>query len=195
MNLLNAGCGTHYAEGWVNCDVWVSDTTRPDVRVDPDGRYPFPGGTFDAIYAGHVLEHIEWSKVGTFLDEMARVAAPGAWMLVVGPDVYRTIQRWKEGKEPWHMVASTMEHADVNHQPGREGEQWTAAHHHWNCHAERLGRLLSRWETEDVSDAIPDNYLARDSEGRRWWNDPVSGVKWPVVDKAPWQCGFRVRMP
>ena len=195
MNALNVGCGTHYAEGWVNTDVWVSDTTRPDVQVDPDGRYPFPDATFDALYLGHVLEHMEWSNIPGFLDEMERLAAPRAWMLVVGPDVFRTIRRWRAGKEPWEMVAMTMEHADMNYQPDRETEEWQGSHHYWNCHADRLGKLLSGWDAEDISDDIPDNFTESDPACRRWWDDPVSGVRWPVVDKAPWQCGFRVRMP
>ena len=33
MKLLNVGCGTHYAQGWVNADTWETEDTRPDVKV------------------------------------------------------------------------------------------------------------------------------------------------------------------
>jgi SAM-dependent methyltransferase len=190
MFRLNAGCGTHYADGWTNTDCWVSETTRPDVRVTECEPYPFPDDTFDAVYLGHVLEHIPWPDVVPFIVDMARVAKPGAPILAVGPDVYRTIRRWRDGQEPWHMVVSTMEHADGNYQPGREDEVWTAAHHHWNCHADRLATVMRAAGLDgvlDVSDIVPDNFQLH-GEASRWWDDPGTGVRWPVVCKASWQC-------
>ena len=47
MNLLNAGCGTHYASGWVNTDTWVTADTKPDVQVKPGEPYPFAENHFD----------------------------------------------------------------------------------------------------------------------------------------------------
>ena len=190
LALLNAGMGTHYADGWTNCDVWESDTTRPDVRVAEGAPYPFPDDTFDAVYLGHVLEHIPWPEVVPFLVDMNRIAKPGAPVLAVGPDVYRCIHRWRDGKEPWHMVASTMEHADVNYQPDREEEVWTAAHHHWNCHADRLVavmRAAGLADVVDISDKVPNNFQIP-GDGSRWWDDMDTGIRWPVVGKAPWQC-------
>ena len=195
MEMLNAGAGTHYAEGWVNTDVWESDTTRPDVRVTPGEPYPFPDDTFDAIYLGHVLEHIAWPDVVPFLLDMNRVAKPGAPILVVGPDVYRTIKRWSKGQEPWSMVESTLEHAGVNYQPGREDEVWIGAEHHWNCHAQRLLTVLRDVgfvDVTDLSDDIPNNFNYPGPEDR-WWTDPATGIRWPVVGKNAWQCAAHCR--
>ena len=184
MNLLNAGCGTHYAKGWVNCDVWESDTTRPDVKVKAGEPYPFDDNYFDAIYLGHVLEHIDWPSVPYFLDDMRRIAKPNAPLLIVGPDIVKTIQRWADGAEPWHMVMSTLEHQDFNWQPGRQTEFWDGATHHWNCHHDRVWNILTDMgfaDLEDYFDQIPNSVQMTS------WTDPKTGINWPVIGKWHWQ--------
>jgi len=188
VKYLNAGCGTHYAQGWVNTDVWESDTTRPDVRVVPGEPYPFENDTFDAVFLGHVIEHMPWNDVPTFLKDMSRIAKKDAPMLIVGPDVFKTIQRWKEGTEPWHMVMSVMEHLDMNFQPDRETEWWDGAHHHWNCHEERVKRLITGMgftDIENVFELIPNDPLGKS------WHDDKTGITWPVVGKYHWQLAYR----
>ena len=83
---LNVGCGTHYATGWVNTDVWEDHGTKPDVLVEAGKPYPFEDNSFDAIFLGHVLEHMDWSDVGGFLEDMNRIAKPDAPVLAVGQD-------------------------------------------------------------------------------------------------------------
>lgn len=187
MNLLNAGCGTHYAQGWVNVDVWSSDTTKPDVVAKPGEPYPFEDNYFDAVFLGHVIEHIPWPEVPAFLTDISRVAKPNAPILVVGPDVYKTIKRWKDGEEPWWMIESVMEHQDINHQPDREHEWWDGALHHWNCHEKRVEKLLGAVgfrNIENVFDSIPN-----DPYGKTWW-DEKNQITWPVVGKYWWQLAF-----
>lgn len=176
MNLLNAGCGTHYAKGWVNTDTWSGGDTKPDVLVEPGAPYPFEDNYFDAVFLGHVLEHIPWPEVPNFLSDMKRVAKPGAPFLVCGPDVYKTIERWANRQEPWHMVVSTMEHQDHVAKDG-----WTGAAHHWNCHHERVERLLSYMgfvDLQDVADVVPKNV-----SGKNWEH---KGINWPVVGHWYW---------
>lgn len=186
MKLLNAGCGTHYAQGWVNTDVWVSDTTKPDVKVTPGEPYPFEDNTFDAIFLGHVLEHIDWKEVPAFMEDMSRIAKPNAPILIVGPDVFKTIKRWAERQEPWWMIESTMEHQDINYQPEREHEWWDGATHHWNCHEARVIRLLEVMgfpNIENVFDEVPN--------GNNWPDKYVKDLVWPVVGKYYWQLCVR----
>jgi predicted SAM-dependent methyltransferase len=188
MKLLNAGCGTHYATGWTNTDVWESDTTKPDVRVIPGDPYPFDDNTFDAIYMGHVLEHIPWKDVPSFLKDMQRIAKPGSPLLVVGPDVYKTINLWKDGTQPWSMVESTLEHQDVNWQPDRTTEWWDGAHHHWNCHEKRIENLLEDAGFKNVVNVF--NLIPDDPSGKSWY-DPDTNIEWPVVGKYYWQLAYR----
>ena len=188
MNLLNAGCGTHYANGWVNTDVWSSDTTKPDVVVAPGEPYPFEENYFDGVFLGHVLEHIPWPEVPAFLDDISRVTKPGAPILVVGPDVYKTIQRWANRQEPWWMVESVLEHQDRNWQPEREGEWWDGAHHHWNCHEARVEKLLNGMGFTNITNVYED--IPNDANGKSWF-DAVTDITWPVVGKYYWQLAFR----
>lgn len=184
---LNGGCGTWYADGWVNTDVWKDETTKPDVLIDPGEPYPFLDDTFEAVYLGHVIEHIAWPLVPPFLSEIQRISKPGALVLVVGPDVFRTIKLWSAGSQPWFMVESTLEHQDVNWQPGRTDKVWLGAAHHWNCHEERVVALLQAQGFNDIevcTDEIPNN-----PSGKNWTD---RGIDWPVVGKHEWQ--FAVRM-
>ena len=187
-NLLNAGCGTWYADGWINTDVWEDENTKPDLVVKSGEPYPFPDNHFDAIFLGHVLEHIDWDDVPVFLMDMKRIVKPEAPILVVGPDVIKTIKLWAEGKEPWHMVLSTMEHADINYQPNREAEWWDGAAHKWNCHEERLKALFHAldFSWEDIYHEIPND------PSQKSWYDPATNITWPVVGKHHWQCAFRI---
>ncbi len=190
MKLLNAGCGTHYAQGWANVDIWEDDNTKPDIVAKAGEPYPFEDNYFDAVYLGHVIEHIDWSGVPAFLLDMNRVAKPDAPILIVGPDVLKTIQLWKEGKEPWHMVLSTMEHQDVNYQPDREHEWWDGATHHWNCHNQRVLELLEDIGFTDISDVY--DYIPNNPSGKEWY-DQVTDITWPVVCKHHCQFALMVR--
>ncbi|MFM9028074.1 MAG: methyltransferase domain-containing protein, partial [Bacteroidota bacterium] len=79
MKLLNAVCGTHYAHCLINTDVWDDGkTTKPDIKVEPNKPYPFEDNYFDAVFLGHVIEHIPWNQVQNFLYDMKRIAKPGA---------------------------------------------------------------------------------------------------------------------
>lgn len=182
MNLLNAGCGTHYAKGWVNTDVWDDGiTTNPDIKVEPGKPYPFPDNHFDAIFLGHVLEHMDWKEVPNFLNDMKRIAKPNAKFLICGPDVLRTIKRWAQNQEPWEMVLSTMEHQDINTQPEREHLWWDGATHHWNCHHERVWNLLNKMGFTSLVDAF--NLIPKNPLGEKWTNN---GIEWPVVGHWHW---------
>jgi len=183
MNLLNAGCGTHYAQGWVNTDVWDDGvTTKPDIKVKPGEPYPFPENHFDAVFLGHVLEHIAWPDVPAFLQDIKKISKPDAQFLICGPDILRTIKRWSKGLEPWEMVLSTLEHQDINTQPGREDLFWDGASHHWNCHHDRVWKLLQLngfSSLVDVFDLIP-----KDVMGKNW---EYRNINWPVVGFWHWQ--------
>jgi len=184
---LNVGCGDHYAEGWVNTDVWRNEKTKPDVVVEVGEPYPMSNNTFDAIYLGHVLEHISWPEVSPFLTDMHRIAKPGAPVLAVGPDVYKTIQRWAKNQEPWEMVASTMEHQDITALlEEKPPHWWDGAAHHWNCHEDRLEKVM---QTSFSNVSIYSPLIERGLPGNRVnWYDDRTNIRWPVVGYWWWQC-------
>lgn len=156
--LLNLGCGPHYASGWVNVDVW------PGVRADlvADLRsLPLPDGCADAVYAGHVLEHIGLADVPAVLAEIRRVLKPGAPVCVVGPDVDRIDRR--AAPDLWDAAAH-----------GGDGHRRDAhMRHRWQCTEAALLQL--------VAAVFPDAAPVPIAElGRRW----------PVVSRVWWQCAI-----
>src|SRR5690606_34485613 len=106
QTLLNVGCGPHRADPpWINLDVVDNDTTHPDIVVDPDRPLKqWRAKTVDAVYLGHVLEHIPWAGVQAFLTDVRRVLKVGGRLCVVGPDVHKAIEGYRTGAEPWHIV-------------------------------------------------------------------------------------------
>jgi predicted SAM-dependent methyltransferase len=83
--LLNLGCGSCFHPDWVNVDV-----APADARVrQGDLRKPlaFAGGSFQAVYHCHVLEHLAHAQALPFLRECHRVLAPGGILRVVVPDL------------------------------------------------------------------------------------------------------------
>ena len=166
MTWVNAGCGTHRApEPWVNTDVWENEDTHPDVLVTSEDPFPFPKGSIERVMLGHVLEHIPLDDMPWFLCCLESALEPGGEILVVCPDVFRTLNLWKQGTEPWFMVESVIEHAAY---PGTT--EWPGALHQWNANERRIVEMLEVAGFEQVT------ALASPPEG------------WPVVGWADWQC-------
>lgn len=169
MTFLNVGCGTHRAPSpWVNTDTREADNTHPDVIVPAGQPFPFADGSCDRVLLSHILEHVPWPHLPSFLAEVRRVL--DGEVLVVGPDVYRTLRRWREDQEPWHIVTSVLEHAA----PPSNDNGCPEALHHWNCHEERVLDVLTRAGFTVAPVSI----------------DP-SGVEghadWPIVGPTCWQ--------
>jgi SAM-dependent methyltransferase len=84
---LTIGSGPHYAPGWVNVDRnnLASWAHPPDVLGDVLEGLPFGDGAAEAVYLGHVLEHLPWALVPRAIDEVVRLLRPGGELAVVGP--------------------------------------------------------------------------------------------------------------
>lgn len=163
---LNVGCGEHYAEGWTNVE--VSDHHRSDLIARTP--LPIPDASVEAVYLGHVLEHVPWPDVDPFLTDIRRVLQPGGMVCAVGPDVYRTIGAYRAGIEPWDLVVAVLEHAD------EDTPEWPGCQHHWCCHETRLvGALRTAGFTNVEAVAVTVEALAG----------------WPTVAHSSWQCAAR----
>ena len=188
MKLLNAGCGTHYADGWVNTDVWQNHETRPDVLLKIGEPYPFEDNTFDAVLMSHVLEHIAWPEVSAFLKDMSRVAKPGAPMLIVCPDAYKAIKMWHEGNLPWWLVEAVLEHQHVKPDDIGDNPWWDNAPHHWNAHEKRVETLLKDLKFVDIENVINDM-----PKGDSWVDKYIPELTWHTIGKDDWQLAFRFK--
>lgn len=178
MNKLNVGCGPFYADGWVNTDVFQSENITPDVLVKSGEPYPFDDSSFDVIYLGHILEHISWNDVPSFLNEISRIATPDAQIMVVGPDIFKVLNMWKTDELDIKDVMITLEHQDKNFQYEKYDVMWDGAPHYWNCHEDRIIDLLNNMGFKDVYNQYDFLILTEDD---------VCGVTWPIVARVRWQ--------
>jgi hypothetical protein len=80
------GCGEYPAFGWYNVDVNTTYGVKSDVTMDVTREFPVEVGVAEKIYAGHILEHIEYDIVIDVLNFWYGHAATGCELLVVGPD-------------------------------------------------------------------------------------------------------------
>lgn len=178
MTLLNIGCGNHYASGWVNVDRVYTDQIRPDV-VNPTGRPSLIEiECVDAIYLGHVLEHVRWEDVPSFLVECRDLLEPGGRICVVGPDTWRTLNMWRKGQVGDDLVVAVLEgpHPQVDGlDVGHDG-----ARHQWNASQSRVVRSL---EAAGFVDVKPYSSM-RDVPGT-----------WPVVARPEWQSAVSAVKP
>jgi predicted SAM-dependent methyltransferase len=99
MTFLNLGCGdptVHAPEPWVNVDSWHG--CEPDLLCDIL-HLPYEDGSVDAVYCGHVIEHLDLTdEVPLFLEEIKRVLGEFGQLCIVGPDYDRVTTRpeWAE---------------------------------------------------------------------------------------------------
>jgi predicted SAM-dependent methyltransferase len=122
---------------------------------------PFPDGSAEAVYAGHVLEHIEYHEVGAALTEIRRVLQPGGRLGVVGPDMDRAVGEFAEFAPCiW---------------PGLTGEwsSWPGARHQYIPTAENTLAL--------ILPVFPNAREVPVSE--------LDGF-WPILDRGGWQFAF-----
>lgn len=158
MIRLNVGSGDHPARRpWINADAWPD--AHPDVVADIR-QLPYTTGTVDAVYCGHVLEHLDYDDgVSEALAELGRVLAPDGRLCVVGPDLDR-IDR-----------AATPELWEDTRYGAR---RWPGDAHLWACTAVRL--LAAVTAAGFTARTVPITSPLLD--------------EWPVVSRIGWQCAI-----
>jgi len=161
---LNLGCGDRYANGWLNVDL-PEMPHRADQRVDLTGELPWPTGSVECVYAGHVLEHLTRADAWTLLSRLRDCMVINGAIMIVGPDVDR-------GRELLGETGSDEYGATLDSLRFGAG-RWAGDVHLWECTETRLVELL---EDAGWSSVVPMNM------------DEVK-LLWPVADARPkWQC-------
>ncbi len=159
---LNLGSGVHYAEGWLNFDLFEpADGSRcADILGDIyKAEDLFPDDSFQACYMGHFLEHLEWERIPEAMAQVIRVCRPGAPVMAVGPCIVRAAAM----NSPQWLIEAIIADPRSTHAGGDHA--WTPT--------EELTRLaLERSGFENVTTV------------------PIVGVTpptWPNPSTAPWQ--------
>lgn len=179
---LNVGCGSFRApKPWWNIDVIETTGIHPDQVVDAgDPLGGFATDSCERVYLGHVLEHVPWPEVPAVLTEVRRVLQPGGRVAVVGPDVLRTIERYRSGSEPWDQVIAALEE-EINYQwMCGVHDDWPQARHWWNCHEKRV---IAALEAVGFADVRPVPITPEALDG------------WPVVAYTQHQCAVLAVAP
>lgn len=63
-----------------------------DYVLNASRPFPFADGTFDIVYASHVLEHIPWYRTEEVLQEWVRILKPGGVLELCVPDAVKICQ-------------------------------------------------------------------------------------------------------
>lgn len=158
---LNLGCGPYYVRGWHNVDHGFPGYV--DERVDLSGDLPWPADSLDAVYAGHVLEHISEEDCVSLLSSLLVCARTGAEILVVGPDVEKASYLQQHGYRLEISLESIIYGAGA----------WQGDVHLWKCTASKIEELLSTAGWSEVGEIS------------------MSDVStfWPIAFRHPqWQC-------
>ena len=80
---LQLGAGGNNAEGWLNSDIEPQDG---QIYLDITTKYPFADGSFQYIFAEHVIEHVPWEGGLKMLRECFRVLRTRGKVRVETPD-------------------------------------------------------------------------------------------------------------
>ncbi|WP_130470374.1 class I SAM-dependent methyltransferase [Candidatus Magnetaquicoccus inordinatus] len=137
---LHLGCGGFAVNGWLNSDgswhVWLARWPRvrrvaiacgllPHFHIDHPWpqtilhldlrrKLPFPDNHFTAIYASHVLEHLERQAAVALLREARRCCRPGGVIRMAVPNLSVQVNDYLQGRilpeAPGHTPADTLLH-------------------------------------------------------------------------------------
>lgn len=93
LKRLHIGCGKNYLPGWTNLDLFSS--VQADIYADITAL-PFDRGSFDLIYASHVLEHVQRHMVLSTLTHWRDLLKTGGRLRLAVPDFAAVMARYSK---------------------------------------------------------------------------------------------------
>src|SRR5690606_25973079 len=84
MRMLEIGPGRERIPGFETLN--IIGGRNVDYVGDASKRLSFAPGTFDLIYASHVLEHIPWYRSSLVIADWSRSLKSGGWLEIWVPD-------------------------------------------------------------------------------------------------------------
>ena len=105
--VLNVGCGYparqrlhwhFHGPEWREVRLDLDPNVRPDILCSMTDMRPVTGGTVDAVWSSHNLEHLPRHEVPLALSEFIRVLKPHGLLLLTLPDLRQVAQLVVEDK-------------------------------------------------------------------------------------------------
>src|SRR5262245_31661987 len=93
---LEIGPGTRRIPGFETLNVLPG--AEVDYVWDATRRLPFETGSFDLVYASHILEHVPWYQTQPVLDEWARILKPGGSLEIWLPNGLKICQAFVDAE-------------------------------------------------------------------------------------------------
>ena len=99
--VLHVGCGvarpdklhrTFHEPGWRELRLDIDPAVEPDIVGSMTDLSMIAGGSVDAIWSSHNLEHLYAHEVPIALGEFHRVLKPGGFALITMPDLQRVAE-------------------------------------------------------------------------------------------------------
>jgi predicted SAM-dependent methyltransferase len=188
---LHLGCGSRIVEGWLNADKFSS---RADIYLDAYRRFPFPDGSFQLVYAEHLIEHIRIDRVERFLREVYRVLEPDGLFRFSCPDLELFASRYVAGDRKF--FAPVLSHFERKRKTEPHPKYWVlrtiggafmsrAMHfhnHRWMYDFETLRSCLTEIGFASVTKetyrhSVVDEAAAMDGAVRAWESLYIDAIK------------------
>lgn len=106
LRVLHLGCGNAKLQGAVGVD--VLDLPSVDVVYDLDvAPWPFDDNSFDVVFVHSILEHAD--NVVSFLNEVWRVGAPGARVVIAVP-YFRSVDSFTDPTHKHFFTSRSLDY-------------------------------------------------------------------------------------
>lgn len=112
---LHIGAGRVHLPGFINVDLF--DTFPQDQYADLT-RLPWDAGSFDKIYASHVLEHVHRRMISVTLSHWRDMLKPGGLLRLSVPSFDAVVERYRETRdveEVMGLLYGRQDHPRNNH--------------------------------------------------------------------------------
>jgi len=111
----------HLNEAWADAEILHLDAVKdhkPDILCDARDIPVEYWGTFDAVFASHVLEHFPWYEGSAVLEHWAELLKPGGELHIIVPSLEWAARAILSEKVPMsvlpHLYAGQVDEYDIH---------------------------------------------------------------------------------
>src|SRR5258708_2735135 len=106
MKILHLGCGSAKIKGSVGLD--IDPKSQADIVHDME-KYPYPvkNGSFDDVFAEHVIEHMD--NIPKVMEEIHRILKNGGKLVIRGPH-FSSVDMYTDPTHRHFMTSRTFDY-------------------------------------------------------------------------------------